>query len=221
MNVVDALRERYTVRAFRPDPVDRSTLEKVLEAALRAPSWANTQPWEIYVAAGEVLDRLRLAYQEHLRNCMPRNPDLSMPHQWPPDLQRRTEALRTERMAVLEHECRNPAELQEMMRLNYQFFKAPVVVYLCMDRTLTPWSVFDLGLLAQSILLAAQHFGIGSAPAVILAAHPDLIRAELQIPEELSIIIGIALGYADDEHPQNKYRSARRTLTDAVRFKGL
>jgi nitroreductase len=220
MTVLEALNARYTVRAFRPDPVGRDTLEKILEAALRAPSWANTQPWEIYVAGGKVLERLRRSYQEHLMNCAPRNPDLSMPQQWPPGLQRRMETLRVERMTVLERECTDPAELQEMLRFNYRFFKAPVVVYLCMDRTLTPWSVFDLGLLAQSIMLAAQHFGVGSASAVTLAAHPDLIRAELQIPDDLSIIIGIALGYADDGHPQNRYRSARRALQEAVTFRG-
>jgi nitroreductase len=220
MNVLEALNARYTVRAFRPDPVGRDTLQKILEAALRTPSWANTQPWEIYVAGGEVLDRLRRTYQEHLKNCVPRNPDLPAPQQWPPHLQHRTETLRAERMAVLERECRDPAELQEMMRLNYQFFKAPVVVYLCMDRTLTPWSVFDLGLLAQSIMLAAQHFGVGSAPAVTLAAHPDLLRAELQIPDDLPIVIGIAIGYADDGHPQNKYRSRRRTVQEVVTFRG-
>jgi hypothetical protein len=37
----------------------------------------------------------------------------------------------------------------------------------------------------------------------------------------LLIIIGIALGYADTPHPQNKYRSLRRTVRDAVIFKGL
>ena len=115
----------------------------------------------------------------------------------------------------------DPAVIDEMMKLNYQFFKAPVVVYLCMNRNLTPWSIFDLGLLAQSIMLAAQEHGVGSAPAVTLVAHPELIRAELKIPDDLSIIIGIALGYADGAHPQNKYRSPRRTIHEAATFRGV
>jgi len=221
MDVVDALTARYTVRAFLPDPVNRSTLEKIFEAALRSPSWANTQPGEIYVAGGEALNRLRRAYGENLKNCVPRNPDLPAPRQWPPALQQRMEALRAERFAVLEKECKAPAALQEISQMNYQFFKAPVVAYLCMDRTLTPWSIFDLGLLAQSIMLAAQHYGVGSAPAVTLVAHPDLIRAELKIPDDLSVIIGIALGYVDAKHPQNIYRSPRRSVRDAVRFTGF
>ena len=221
MNVLDALSGRYTVRAFRSDPIDNDTLRKILEAALRVPSWANTQPWEIVVAGGDALNRLRKAYMENLKNCVPRNPDLPLPKQWPSALQKRMEALKGERMAALERECKDPAAIEEMTQLNYKFFNAPTVLYLCMDRTLTSWSIFDLGLFAQSLMLAAQHYGVDSAPAVTLAAHPDLIRAELKVPDELLIVIGIALGYADTHHPQNKFRSPRRTVQDAVTFKGI
>ena len=221
MDVIDALNNRFTVRAFKPESVDRSTLEKVMEAALKAPSWANTQPWEIYVAGGEVLNRLRDAYVLKLKNCVARNPDLAVPKQWPPALLKRMEGLKSERMATLERVCLDKTVLKDLSEVNYHFFHAPVVAYVCMDRTLTPWSIFDLGLFSQSLMLAARHFGLGSAPAVTLAAHPDLIRTELKIPNDLSIIIGIALGYADDEHPQNQFRSPRRTLQEAVTFKGI
>jgi nitroreductase len=221
MDVIAALNTRFTVRAFKADPVDRSTLEKVMEAALKAPSWANTQPWEIYVAGGEVLNRLREAYLANLKNCVARNPDLAVPKQWPPAHLRRMEGLKSERMATIERVCLDKSLLKDLSEVNYHFFHAPMVAYICMDRTLTPWSIFDLGLFSQSLMLAASHFGLGSAPAVTLAAHPDLIRKELKIPEELSIIIGIALGYADSEHPQNQFRSPRRPLREAVSFKGI
>lgn len=221
MEVTDALERRFTVRAFKPDTVDRITLEKILEAALRAPSWANTQPWEIYVAGGEVLSRLRDAYVANLKNCVPRNPDLAAPKQWPSALRGRMETLRAERTATLERVCLDKTMLKDIAEMNYHFFYAPVVAYLCMDRTLTPWSMFDLGLLAQSIMLSAQHFGVDSATAITLAAHPDLIRQELKIPDDLSIVIGIALGRADPGHPQNQYRSPRRTVQEAVRFLGI
>jgi len=221
MDVVCALNTRFTVRAFKPDPIDRGTLERIMEAALKAPSWANTQPWEIYVAGGEVLNRLREAYVTNLKNCVARNPDLPAPKQWPPALQKRMDTLRSERIATIERVCLDKTLLKDLSEMNYHFFHAPVVAYICMDRTLTPWSIFDLGLFSQSLMLAARHFGIDSAPAVTLAAHPDLIRKELKIPDDLSIIIGIALGYADAGHPQNQYRTTRRTIQDAVTFKGI
>ncbi len=221
MEVVDALKKRYTVRAFKPDALDRNTIEKILDAALRAPSWANTQPWEIFIAGGEVLNRLREAYLANLRNCVPRQLDVPAPKQWPPALQKRMETLRAERVTTAERVCLDKTMLKDLAEMNYHFFYAPVVAYLCMDRSLTPWSMFDLGILAQSIMLSAQHYGVDSATAVTLAAHPDIIRRELKIPGELSIVIGIALGHADHEHPQNQYRSQRRSVRDAATFRGI
>ncbi|HUI44506.1 MAG TPA: nitroreductase [Nitrospirota bacterium] len=221
MDIIDALNTRFTVRAFKPDPIDHNTLEKVIEAALKAPSWANTQPWEIFVAGGEVLNRLREAYVVNLKNCVARNPDLTAPMQWPPDLKKRMDDMRAERMMTLERVCLDKTVMKDLSEVNYHFFNAPVVAYICMDRTLTPWSIFDLGLFSQSIMLAARHFGLHSAPAVTLVAHPDLIRKELKIPTGLSIIIGIALGYADAEHPQNQFRSTRRSVQEAVTFKDI
>ena len=221
MNVTDALTTRRTIRAFKPDHIDRALLVKILEPALHAPSWANTQPWEIVVAAGEPLERLRTAYAVNLKNCVPRNPDIAMPGAWSEECRMRMEALKSGRAEALEQECKDPASIPDLMQMNYRLFNAPVVVYLCMDRCLTPWSLFDLGAMSHGIMLAAEEQGIGSAVAVTLAAHPDLIRKELGIPDHLAIVIGIALGYPDPDHAQNKFRSTRRRVEEAVRFKGF
>jgi len=52
LSVQNALKDRRTTRAFKPDRINRGVIAKILEPALHAPSWANTQPWEIFVAAG-------------------------------------------------------------------------------------------------------------------------------------------------------------------------
>ena len=54
MNVLDAITNRRSIRAFRPDPVPKETLEQILQIAQRAPSGTNTQPWHVYVCAGAV-----------------------------------------------------------------------------------------------------------------------------------------------------------------------
>jgi hypothetical protein len=99
---------------------------------------------------------------------------------------------------------------------NRRFFGAPCVVYLCMARTLTQWSVFDLGAMCQSITLAAQDRGVESAIAINTVCYPDALRAELGIPDDLLIVIGIA-----PSDPEYSFRSARRTLAEVVRFKGF
>ncbi len=221
MNISDALTVRRTIRAFKPDAISRGLLVKILKPALHTPSWANTQPWEIFAASGEPLERLRKAYAEKLKNCVPRNPDITMPKEWPDACRTRMETLKAERTELLEQTCKDPAILTDLMQINYRFFNAPVVVYLCMDRCLTPWSLFDLGAMSHGIMLAAEEQGVGSAVAVTLAAHPDVIRRELDIPDSLAIVIGIALGNPDHDSPQNKFRSKRRSLEDVVRFIGF
>jgi nitroreductase len=221
LSVQNALNNRRTTRGFRSDPIGRDLVTKILEPALRAPSWANTQPWEIFVAAGEPLERIRNGYAEMLKGCVPRSPDIALPKQWPDACRLRMETLKAERTELIEKACRPGESLPDLMQMNYKLFNAPVVVYLCMDRCLTPWSQFDLGAISQSIMLSAEEQGIGSAVAITLAAHPDILRRELNIPGDLAIVIGIALGHPDPDSPQNKFRSTRRSMGEVVRFAGF
>ncbi len=221
MNVNDALRSRRSCRAFKPDPVDRETILDVLEAATQAPSWANTQPWEVYVAGGAVLDRLRQAYLAEYLNEVKRHPDIVPPQSWPAPLKQRIDELTRSRQEALARHGASADAIKRMGESNIRFFDAPVVLYLCMDRTLTSWGMFDLGSLAQSILLAAEERGLGSIPAVMLAAFPEHVRAELEVPDHLAIVVGIALGHPAPDHPLNKFRSSRRPIDEVVTFRGL
>jgi nitroreductase len=221
MNVIDALNSRFAVRAFEPDPVHTETILTILDAATRAPSSGNTQPWGLFVAGGDALDRLRHVYDNRFKKGAPGSPDLPAPQQWPPAQQKRMDELRAAGFESLGIGRDDTAARHAMFERAHQFFGAPTVVYLCMDRTLTAWSIFDMGLLAQSIMLAAQQYGVDSAAAALLISYPDLIRAELEIPEDVSILMGVALGYRDRQHPLNQYRSPRRPLKEVVRLKGL
>jgi len=221
MNIIDALSARFTCRAFKPDPVPRETVVKILEAANRAPSWGNTQPWDIYIAAGVVLAGIRAEFQTNVANETPFATDLQIPMEWPAALKERYTALSNERYSMLSKEIPEDTLLQVMQERNALFFDAPVVVYICLDRSLTPYSLFDLGALSQSIMLAAQEFGIATAPAVSLVLFPDIIRKALAIPEDKALVMGIALGYADLDNIHNQYRSGRRSVEEMAKLYGF
>jgi len=218
MTVLEALEARRTVRAFQSRPVPRETLETILRAANRAPSWANTQPWEVFVAMGEVLERLRRRFLDRFDRGEPPRFEVPAPEQWPPELEQRIIDQAKKRFALLGLDWNNPEHRRQVRRRNYELFGAPVVVYLCLHRDLGPWSMLDLGAYAMALMLAAKDQGVDSAIAVNLAGYPDLVREELGIPEEWKIVIGIALGYADESSPYNQYRSERRPLEEVVRF---
>lgn len=58
MNMLDHLKQRRTVRQFKPDPIPRTTLDAMFEAAMWAPSHGNAQPWEFVVVGPEARARL-------------------------------------------------------------------------------------------------------------------------------------------------------------------
>lgn len=90
-----------------------------------------------------------------------------------------------------------------------------------MDRSLTPYSMLDLGSVSQSIMLAAQEFGLATAPAVMLILYPELIHKTLHIPEDEAVVLGIAMGYADLDSIHNQYRSLRRPVDEMAKFLGF
>ena len=215
------MNSRFTCRSFKNDPVDKEILLKIIENATRSPSWANTQPWEIYIAGGNVLESIRKGYMDNFESKVPTDPDIPFMTGWPIQHQERMKELGINLYKHLGISKEDKKAKDASWRLNFKLFGAPIVIYLCMHETLSEWSMFDLGSISQSIMLTAQEYGIDSAPAVNLVSYPKIIRKEIEIPKELKIVIGIALGYKDDESPQNMFRSSRRHLDEVVHLNGI
>lgn len=110
---------------------------------------------------------------------------------------------------------------KKMTERNLNFFGAPAVMFLCMDIRLSQWSHYDLGAFSQSLMLAAQHYGLNTIPAIMMAVYPDVIREELAIPDNYLIAIAIALGYAEKDDLQNQFYTTRKPLDEFVRIKGI
>jgi nitroreductase len=62
MNVEEAIRTRRTIGRVKKEPVDRALIERLLDAAVWAPSHHNTQPWSFIVMTGEGRARLGEGY---------------------------------------------------------------------------------------------------------------------------------------------------------------
>jgi len=221
MNVREALDARFSCRAFTAMPVTREQVEAVVAAASRAPSWANTQPWEIFVAGGDVLERIRQGYLRRAEEGVERALEVAAPTVWPEAHRARIAELMRLRSGLLGASPDDAEARRTLMQRNFSLFGAPVVVWLCMDRALSQWSLYDLGSFAQSLMLAAAAQGLDSVPAVMLAAYPDIVRTELGVPDSLAIAIGIALGHAEREDPMNKLRTPRRSLVEILTVRGL
>ena len=212
MNVIEAITSRRSIRAFLSNPVEKDKLDAVLAATVRTPSWGNTQPWEIFVATGNTLERIRKGYQQKYADNAPAAPETPRPTEWPEAAKKRIQQLRPD----MAKDCGDAVE--QFATLNQMMFNAPAVVYICMDKILSEWSLYDIGAYAQSFMLAALEQGLSTIPAITITLYPDILRRELKIPDNLKITIGIAVGYADREHGINKFISPRSSLTESVRF---
>ncbi len=223
MDVIEAMLERRSIRSFTSDLVPKETLRKILEAATHAPSSSNTQPWEIFVVGGRVLEKIRQSYSDRFKKDVPGKSEVrgTGQEQLPAAMLERMTQFRAERSKLEGLDPQSPEGVRLSTERGARFFGAPVVVILCMNRTLSIFSTYDLGLLTQNILLAAQSFGIGSIIAGATVSHPDILRKELAIPDDLLIVEGIALGYPDKQSIINTYRSSRRPIQEVVTFKGL
>ena len=125
--------------------------------------------------------------------------------------------IRNERMKLLGLDPNDPASGRVFMEWSSRLFGAPTLVVICMDKALN--SYLDIGMLTQTICLAAQDFGVDSLIAAAFIAQPDILRKELEIPENLNVVAGIGLGYPEPNSKINTYRSPRRPLEEVVRFK--
>jgi nitroreductase len=101
---------------------------------------------------------------------------------------------------------------------NWEFFRAPLAGIVCMHRDLGPADAVSVGMFLQTLLLALTERGLGTCVEVSVTGYPEIIRAQLSIPAELSILCGLAVGYPDPEFPANRLHIARAPVKENVVF---
>ncbi|MEW6456854.1 MAG: nitroreductase [Acidobacteriota bacterium] len=218
MDIIEAIKERRSIRAFRNDPIDKKIIEKILELALKSPSFQNSQPWEVIVVSGKKKDGLSQILYKMAEREAPKNPDLPLPVSFPEDISKRVDEHNLRRYRLLGIGAEEVQKKRELRLRNYLFFEAPVIIFLVQDKSLPLWSIFDMGLFSQTLMLASLNFGIYSCPQASVVYYPDEIRKFLDIPENKRIVIGISLGYPDWDAIINQYRSFRVDLSEIVRW---
>jgi nitroreductase len=212
MNVIEALNERKSTRSFLSKPVDKEKLNAVLEAAVRTPSWGNSQPWEVFVATGNTLDKIKNGYKQKYAEKAAASPETPRPTEWSQAAIKHQQQLRPD----MARDCGDA--VGQFGALNQSMFNAPAVIYVCMDKVLSEWSLYDIGAYSQSVMLAAIEHGLATIPAITLVLYPDVLRHELKIPDNLKLTIGIAIGYADKDNQINNFVSGRSPLSETVHF---
>jgi nitroreductase len=221
MDILEAIQARKSIRSFRPEPVPKGILEKVIDVALRSPSAANTQPWEITVVAGEVLDNIRKGNIEMLTSGATPEPDFSYGPYEDKYRQRQVDlAIQIYGLVGIAREDRE--KRAEWWQRGFRFFDAPAAIILSMDRSLKGvMPLFDVGLFAQTICLAALNYGLGTCIEMQGVMFPEVARKFAHIHESKRIVTSIAIGYPDWDFPVNKLESKREPIKDFATWYGF
>ncbi len=225
MDVIDAIKERKSIRAFKSDPVTLDLLKKIMEPALRAPSWANTQPWEFAVATGKKLKAIQEGFVE--RGIQDPESEVHRPYVFPELYMARIRALQAGERRGRTSEM-TKEEMEARFMDNFRHYGAPVCIYLLVgkdflyqEKGVNVWSVYDCGSAVQNIMLLATNYGLGTIAQAQAVVYPDIIRQELGIAEDRLIALGIAIGYPDRDDPVNKEYRDREPLGKIARFYGF
>ena len=114
----------------------------------------------------------------------------------------------------------DPSMLGKAKQANFRFYGAPHVLYLYQDAALPDWSIFDMGLFAATLMLAAHAKGVGTVPQAFVIDYSEVVRKFLGLPEGKRLVLGISMGYPDTESHSNKFDSARVPTAEMVTWAG-
>jgi F420 biosynthesis protein FbiB-like protein len=181
----EVVHTQRSIRKFRPDPVPDEALWKVIDAAIRAPSGGNTQPWAFLIVRDEAQ---RKTIADAVREGVG-------------DLEQ-----------ALSEADKLPTESQRRMRrasvaFRYDVTSAPVLIIPCLVNPTSPSRDIN-GLFAgssiygavQNMMLAARAQGLGTVLTTFNIAHEDLIRKEFGLPDDAKPVAVIPVGYPDGQN---------------------
>jgi nitroreductase len=224
VNVSEAVASRMSCRAFLDAPVSGDVVREILDAARRAPSGGNLQPWWVFALAGLPLEELRAKVRQKVM-ADPRGDGSNEYDIYPPGL---GEPYRSRRFkagedlyATIAIARENKAARLLQLAKNYAFYGAPVGLFFYIDRALGPPQWSDVGMYMQTVMLLARERGLHTCAQEIWSLVPGTVGECVDAPPNLLLFSGMALGYADTAHPINALRTERAPLKEFAKLEGF
>ena len=221
--VEEVIQRRYSCRAYLPTPVPASVVEEILAVASHAPSGTNIQPWKVWVVTGEskqrLSDKILTAFNDPEEAATHSDPYQYYPKRWISPYIDRRRAVGFALYKLLGIEKGDSARMHDQHGRNYKFFDAPVGLIFTIDTVMEQGSYLDYGMFLQNVMLAAKARGLDTCPQAAFLQFHRVIREELGIPDNETVVCGMALGYGDPEAKENTLKTDRAPIAEWVRFR--
>lgn len=228
------LASRRTTRDFSNILVEEALIEELIADSLTAPSWSNTRPFKVCVATGERKDRISAEFSRRwsklskFRNGniftkikllltgagLPTSHRL-MARPYVPELKPRAERVGKELYSWIGVARGDRKARDEQWAKNYEFFGAPVELFIYIHKSLHIFAANDAGLMLQNLILSAHARGLGTCLQGAVIIWDDVIRNEFDVPKDYKLLTGLAIGYPKDSHI-NKFGAHRLSPSEVI-----
>ena len=194
-------------------------MNRIFEIAQQSPSNCNVQPWKVYVASGELKDRLRKQMVEATAGGIPPNPDYPYRGDFSDEYRTRQVECAValySKMGIGRDD--KEGRMRAVLR-TFEFFDAPHIAFLGMHPDFGTTVAIDVGMFAQSLMLTMVAFGLHSCPMGTMRNYPDMVREAFEIEDGTKILFGISFGYEDPSVDANETRTTRDDISANVVFR--
>ena len=228
------LASRRTTRNFESAPVSEALLHTLLTDALTSPSWSNTRPFAVCIATGERRDRISAEFLRRWERLSRfRNGNLLtkirllftgaglptshrlLARPYVPALKPRAERVGRELYSWIGVARGDRKARDSQWGRNYEFFGAPVELFIYIHKSLHIFAANDAGLMLENLILSAHARGLGTCLQGAVIIWDDVIRKEFDVPKDYKLLTGLAIGYPKDSHI-NKFTAHRLAPGDVI-----
>jgi nitroreductase len=219
----DVIVGRRSIRGYLDKPVPRELVREVLELAMRAPTSLNTQPWNFYVVAGEVLDRIRQGNVERNLAGVPDSREFRLGPGYGGVHRERQIEIAKQLFGAMGIARDDKAKRQDWVLRGFRQFDAPVSIVITYDRVLEGGDIasFDCGGVVNCLVNAAWSRGLGCVINSQGIMQSPVVREHAGIPDDQVIQMCVALGWPDETFPANAVVSRRKSVDEAAVFRGF
>jgi nitroreductase len=223
MDIIEAIRNRKSIRLFKSTPVPKDILRDILEFSSRAPSSVNQQPWEFAVVSGDILEKIIQQNIEKLTAGVPSQRDYSVGERPKDSVYRKRQVdLAKQLFTIMEIPRDDKEKRLEWLLRGFRYFDAPCAIFIYSDQCLSEvGSVLDIGAVMQNICLAAMKYDLGTCIENQGIRYSDMLREVISIPETKRIALSIAIGYPDWDFKANSLISDRESIDKITLWRGF
>ncbi len=202
------MQSRKSAREFEPYLATDAEISAIVEAARRAPSSKNTQPWLLRLFQGESIEKLRKGLCERFDAEAEPSPELNAPLL--PQYRRRAVDL-GKSLFIHKGIAREDKEARRRHdRANFELFGAPQAFAVGVDReAFHQGTLVDCGIFIGYLLLAIEAAGFACCPQMSPLSYPDALREVNPDDSNVQFLCVVPFGKPKAESHVNKFETTR------------